>query len=248
MGKKNKVKQQQKAQAAGPQVHKQIHNAQSGKKPVNLNPLEGARFRWLNESLYTDSSSKSFEVFQSDPKLFQAYHTGFRSQASAWPITPVDECCSYITKNMKQGDVIGDFGCGDAKIAQQLNSKMVVHSFDLVSVNPLVTACNIATVPLADKTLDMAIFSLSLMGTDWPKFVAEAQRCLKIGGTLYIAEVQSRVSDFEPFVSAFKGPFQVSHAENEKGKFFVKLILKKMSDKPLKLDGALLKPCLYKKR
>lgn len=212
------------------------------------NTLEGSRFRWLNESLYTEDSGKSFELFQNDPSLFQAYHTGFRSQASAWPITPVDECCGYILKNLKSGSAIGDFGCGDAKIAQQMKDKMKVHSFDLVSLNPLVTACTIADVPLADKTLDFAVFSLSLMGTDWPKFVAEAQRCLKTGGVLYIAEVQSRIPEFQKFVDGFKKAFQVLQAENVKGKYFVRVILKKQNDSNMQLDPALLKPCLYKRR
>lgn len=210
--------------------------------------LDGSRFRWLNESLYTESSSNSFELFQRDPKLFDAYHSGFRSQTRSWPVNPVDECLGYIRSNLKEGSSIGDFGCGDAKLAQVLNASMKMHSFDLVSTNSLVTACNIAHVPLAEKTLDMAVFSLSLMGTDWPKFIAEAQRCLKRGGILYIAEVQSRMGNFEELVSGFKGSFDVMKAENQKERYFVKIILKKTSDNPLFLNHALLKPCLYKKR
>ena len=210
--------------------------------------LDGARFRWLNESLYTESSSHSFDQFQNDPKLFEAYHSGFRTQTKSWPVNPVDECLRFITKNLKPGSVIGDFGCGDAKLAQMLNKSMTVHSFDLVSVNPLVTACNITNVPLEDKSLDMAVFSLSLMGTDWPKFIAEAQRCLRPGGVLYIAEVQSRIPLFEDFVASFSESFQVIKSENIKERYFVTVILKKLKDKAPALDSSLLKPCLYKKR
>ena len=39
-----------------------------------------------------------------------------------------------------------------------------------------VTACNLAKVPLSKASLDVAIFCLALMGTDWTKFVAEV-RC-----------------------------------------------------------------------
>ena len=38
-----------------------------------------------------------------------------------------------------------------------------------------VTACNLAKVPLSKASLDVAIFCLALMGTDWTKFVAEVQ-------------------------------------------------------------------------
>jgi hypothetical protein len=210
--------------------------------------LDGSRFRWLNESLYTESSSNSFEQFQRDPKLFDTYHSGFRSQTVSWPSNPVDECLKYIRANIADGSSIGDFGCGDAKLAQVLKDSMTMNSFDLVSTNPLVTACNIAHVPLPDKSLDMAVFSLSLMGTDWPKFIAEAQRCLKPGGIIYIAEVQSRVSNFTDFVSAFKPSFEILKSNNQKESYFVTVILKKASDKPLCLDNTQLKPCLYKKR
>jgi len=42
--------------------------------------------------------------------------------------------------------VIGDFGCGDAKIARSIPNK--VHSFDLVALNKHVTVCNIEKVHL----------------------------------------------------------------------------------------------------
>merc|ERR1712032_1710322 len=73
----------------------------------------------------------------------------------------------------------------------------VVHSFDLVQINKRVTACNLASVPLADETLDVAVFCLALMGTDWPSFLEEAHRCLRPDGLLHIAEVESRMSDVD---------------------------------------------------
>lgn len=58
---------------------------------------------------------------------------------------------------------MGDFGCGDAKIYKECPNQNV-HSFDLVSEQPYITACDIAHVPLADASLDIAIFCLALMG------------------------------------------------------------------------------------
>jgi ribosomal RNA-processing protein 8 len=42
----------------------------------------------------------------------------------------------------------------------------MVHSFDLVAVNEMVTACDMANVPLQDENIDIAVFCLSLMGTN----------------------------------------------------------------------------------
>lgn len=49
------------------------------------------------------------------------------------------------------------------------------------------------SVPLPDGALDIAVFSLALMGSDYGLFLEEAARTLKKGGRLWIAEV-SRAS------------------------------------------------------
>jgi ubiquinone/menaquinone biosynthesis C-methylase UbiE len=82
-----------------------------------------------------------------------------------------------FVNGLPRGAVVGDFGCGEAKLARSVRHK--VHSFDLVAPNDHVVACDIANVPLADGCLDAVIFSLSLMGTNYPAFLAEAWRVLK---------------------------------------------------------------------
>ena len=43
-------------------------------------------------------------------------------------------------------------------------------------------------VRLADEALDVAVFSLSLMGKNWPEYITEAKRCLVTNGVVIIAE------------------------------------------------------------
>lgn len=158
--------------------------------------LQGAQFRWLNEQLYTTTSDTSFKMMSEDPSRFLVYHEGFRSQAAKWPTNPVEVFLGMLrnrgqqyarNSGSKRELHVGDFGCGDAKIAAELNLKsdkgvhFQVHSFDLVSVNPLMTACDIRSVPLTAGALDVAIFSLALMGTNFLEFIMEAQRTLRTG-------------------------------------------------------------------
>nr|CCC89299.1 unnamed protein product [Trypanosoma congolense IL3000] len=90
--------------------------------------------------------------------------------------------------------VIADMGCGDALIAQTLKPKgYTVHSFDLHAVNEHVTVANIARVPLEKNSVDICVFSLSLMSTDYIKCLYEAFRILKPKRLLKIVEVRSRV-------------------------------------------------------
>uniref|UniRef100_A0A8D0FCE8 Ribosomal RNA-processing protein 8 n=1 Tax=Strix occidentalis caurina TaxID=311401 RepID=A0A8D0FCE8_STROC len=111
--------------------------------------LLGARFRYLNEQLYTCTSREAARLFQSDPEAFEIYHRGFAQQVGRWPEHPVNRI-----------------------------------------------------VPLAAESVDVAVFCLALMGTNLQEILEEANRVLKPGGTLMVAEVASRFEDTRTFVNA----------------------------------------------
>lgn len=112
--------------------------------------------------------------------------------------------------------VVADFGCGDCRLASSVRNP--VHCFDLASLDPRVTVCDMAQVspsvylvfpsdypvqafgaefprptlcalfnvllpqvPLEDESVDVAVFCLSLMGTNIRDFLEEANRVLKPG-------------------------------------------------------------------
>ena len=77
-------------------------------------------------------------------------------------------------------EVIADFGCGKARLAQTLDGKnFKVVSFDLVAANEYVTACDMANTNLFNNSVDIAVFCLSLMGSNLSQFIKEANRVLK---------------------------------------------------------------------
>jgi len=79
------------------------------------------------------------------------------------------------------------------KLVCQKNCPFIVHSFDLVSNgNSLITPCDMANVPLGDKSVDVGVFCLALMGTNIAEFIREAHRILRDNGVIKIAEVRSR--------------------------------------------------------
>ncbi|KAI9877353.1 MAG: 25S rRNA (adenine645-N1)-methyltransferase [Pleopsidium flavum] len=200
--------------------------------------LISARFRHLNQTLYTTPSTHSLSLFAQNPQMFDEYHEGFRRQVGVWPENPVDGYIKTIQERGKQrfesqkgrfrkenkpskraseniegaeqGNTtllplprtastctIADLGCGDALLSQTLATstrklKLKILSFDLHSTNPLVTKADIAHLPLADGSVDVAIFCLALMGTNWIDFVEEAWRVLRWKGELWVAEIKSR--------------------------------------------------------
>ncbi|UKZ73991.1 hypothetical protein TrVFT333_001645 [Trichoderma virens FT-333] len=198
--------------------------------PPKLTPLQAsmreklvsARFRHLNETLYTRPSEEAFQLFQESPEMFDEYHEGFRRQVKVWPENPVDSFLQDIRTRAKirtpgKGRpnapqlpliasclprtagtcTIADLGCGDARLAESLQKdKAKLHldikSFDLQSPSPLVTKADIANIPMEDGSVNVAIFCLALMGTNWLDFVEEAYRLLHWKGELWVAEIKSR--------------------------------------------------------
>ncbi|KAL3233957.1 hypothetical protein MRX96_022719 [Rhipicephalus microplus] len=213
-----------------------------------LSKIRAAQFRMLNEELYTTASDDAVESLKSDPQAFQAYHEGFERQVSKWPVNPVDVIIDSL-RSMPKSTVIADLGCGEAKIAQEL-TRNKVHSFDIIALNEHVTVCDMSKLPLPSQTVDVAVFCLSLMGTNLNMFVLEANRILKKGGMLKIAEVKSRFSTTEGFAKTMKKfGFELAHLD-ESNKMFVLLDFKKARSTTAHphLPTLKLMPCLYKKR
>ncbi|PSK34073.1 hypothetical protein B9Z65_8399 [Elsinoe australis] len=211
--------------------------------PPALTPLQqkmrqkliSARFRHLNETLYTTPSSSSLSLFSESPSIFEDYHAGFRQQVSVWPENPLDVFINAIELRAKAKDprkagkfrkgkgedvvseanggpeqvemlprtggtcTIADLGCGDAQLAQRLTKSGTVRkralkvlSFDLAAPNEFITKADVAKLPLGEGKVDVAVFCLALMGTNWIDFVEEAWRVLRWKGELWVAEIKSR--------------------------------------------------------
>ncbi|KAG6963727.1 hypothetical protein JG688_00008023 [Phytophthora aleatoria] len=211
--------------------------------------IDGGKFRMLNEQLYTTTGDDAFSTFQGDPELFDVYHQGFREMADKWPTNPLDTFIDYVKRHPKT--VVADFGCGDARLAESVPNK--VHSFDLVSRKPIVTACNIADVPLKDASVDIAVYCLALMGTSVREYVREVYRVLNPGGVLKVAEVKSRfesesLGGIEGFVQTLrKLGFDCKH-KDERNKMFVLFEFVKSSRKPQNVGLIEFKACEYKRR
>lgn len=187
--------------------------------------LSGSRFRWINEQLYTITSDDALNLIKDQPALFDEYHEGFRSQVQSWPENPVDTFVNEIKFRSKKvinapgglpglypnkEIVIADMGCGEAQLAldvtqffNKINKKakgrrkvnFKVNSFDLKQTNDRITVADIRHVPMKDESATIAIFCLSLMGTNFLDFIKEAYRILAPRGELWISEIKSRFSD-----------------------------------------------------
>ena len=221
--------------------------------------LQGGKFRWLNEIMYTRNSSEALLMMQETPELYQEYHQGYREQTKQWPERPVDRAIAWLKKKPKDWVVV-DLGCGDAELSVQA-PQHDIRNFDLSSSSPRVTVCNIASLPLEDSSVNVAVFCLSLMGVDYGTFIEEACRVLKSSqGWLWIAEVQSRCVDeqgnsiLDALISRIEQlGFRLKFKSTENSHFF-NIIFEKQASvvfgqrQPPLVPWPQLRACVYKKR
>ncbi|XP_037030982.1 ribosomal RNA-processing protein 8 [Bradysia coprophila] len=213
-----------------------------------IDNLKGSRFRYLNELLYSKPSGEATAVFEDDPTSFQAYHEGYRQQVQQWPLNPLDRMINAL-KRLPRNLVVADFGCGEARLARTIPQK--TYSLDLVAKTEDIIACDMANTPLETGSIDVVVFCLSLMGTNIKDFILEANRVLKDGGQLKIAEVESRFTDIRHFVANIKQcGFELVHQDVSNNLFyFLNFKKTKMVKKTSKTVSSFsLKPCIYKKR
>lgn len=77
--------------------------------------LEGGRFRFINEKLYSTVGKEAFSLFQKQPELFDVYHDGYRNQVEKWPENPLDVFIKFL-QGKPEKLVVADFGCGEARL------------------------------------------------------------------------------------------------------------------------------------
>ena len=153
---------------------------------------------------------------------------------------------------------MADLGCGEARLAQTLKATHPhVHSFDFVALNEHVQVCDIAHTPLKDKSVDIVVFCLSLMGTNLTDFIREAHRILRLRGTMKIVEIASRFENQpKKFIQKIeKLGFHCAKTDaldEEKNtpssKYFFSFDFVKTSEQIQSNSILTLAPCLHKKR
>jgi SAM-dependent methyltransferase len=178
----------------------------------------------MNSRINRTASTVTHKRFREHPDEWEFYHASYRKDRKDWPVIPYEEAIKWFKVEGRWHMVIGDFGCGEAILAASIPNK--VYSFDHIAIDQnVVIAGDMAHVPLDDACLDAAVFSLSLMGSNFVDYLQEAHRCLKLDGHLWIAEPTSRLTDINLFKDLlFKLGFDVAHV-NEKWKFtFIRAI------------------------
>ena len=148
-------------------------------------------FSQMNARIGSSASDTTNRRFNESPDEWYLYHSLYKEARQSWIEVPYAVIAESLSK--RPDWIIGDFGCGEALLSTIIPNK--VFNFDHVAINESVEACDMTRTNLPDETLDVAVFSLSLMGLNWPDYIREAHRVLRPGGFIEIAEPASKWGD-----------------------------------------------------
>ncbi|MGC2575042.1 MAG: DEAD/DEAH box helicase family protein [Candidatus Nitrosopolaris sp.] len=94
-----------------------------------------------HQRINSEYSETTHTRMQENPEEWLEYHRQLGAQRKAWSVDPLREIISRI-KTMSPRLKVGDFGCGEAKLMEEVGHDRVI-SFDHVAINDKVIACEV---------------------------------------------------------------------------------------------------------
>ncbi|CAL6062909.1 Ribosomal_RNA-processing protein [Hexamita inflata] len=232
-----------------PQQKQQNTKIQKCKSEGKETHTDSDQFRLMNQQIYTSDTSASFKKFSSKPELFVQYHQEYAQKIQNWKKKPFDVVCDLIAKHPSL-QRLADVGCGDAQIARKFGNQFEVVSFDMGSNEnnkDFVTICNMTSLPVMYvEYFDVALYCLSIMGTNQRDILNQAKKVIRKGGQLWILEVSSRLKNKKVYIRGVESfGFKLLEFKEIGGYFFASIFEK---EKFGKFDGVdkILEPSICK--
>ena len=151
----------------------------------------------LHQKYKTMNSQTLHKHFEENPDKWDEYHKISQANEESFPDEeiPRNKMIEFLEKRpSKRKKVVVDLGCGHAEINQHFkdNKRFEFHNFDHHSSSEVVISKDIKNTGMEDYSVDIAILSLAMWGSNCKEYINEAYRILDTGGTLLIAEAYKR--------------------------------------------------------
>ena len=122
------------------------------KIPLNPKQIEYKRselgdFSELNKNWSTSNSKTIQKRLNLDKTEWEYYHSLYREKRKSWNEIPYIEIAKKIKERPEW--IVADMGCGENLLSKEVSNK--VHAFDYVAIDKNVIACDMSSIPLADK-------------------------------------------------------------------------------------------------
>jgi uncharacterized protein (DUF736 family) len=159
-------------------------------QPSDIGQLHKTYLRMRSDNLH--------QKFKENPQLWQEYHAIRKNTFAHYDHDSIPS--NIIIRKLekiktKHKKIVVDMGCGQAPIAHHFLEKndprFTFHNYDHISGgDTIIQEVNISHLTEEDSSVDIAIMSLALWGTqeDCTQYIKEAYRILESGGKFYICD------------------------------------------------------------
>jgi ubiquinone/menaquinone biosynthesis C-methylase UbiE len=164
------------------------------------------------------NSKTTKKMFDDNDTLWHEYHDkrdhSFKGYDKQEEI-PINKIISYLETKKNYKIKILDLGCGRNLIRKHFknNENFNIKGYDYISHNKSIK-CDISELHDEDGTIDICIFSQSLMGSNWKEYIKEAKRVLRYNGEIIISESIERYEIIKEYIEEIK--LHIKMSENKK--------------------------------
>ena len=220
-----------------------ISQKEPTKKSTTIKPIEIKKQKEIDEKRHTriyseyqeltkkmsiQNSETTNKMFEDKTDLWHKYHDSrdfsFKGYDKLEEI-PVNKIINYLKSKANRKLKILDLGCGRNLIKEHFknNNKLQIIGYDHVSYNNSIK-CNISKLPDEDETVDICIFSQSLMGSNWKEYINEASRVLRFNGEIIISESIERYDVIKNYIDELGYIIKSSVYENTNRWFYLHVL------------------------
>lgn len=177
---------------------------ETNREDITANPKIDETSREYTESIVNEthrkanieSTSTTHKRFTENRGEWHTYHNSRDRLRAEWGEDPQDVIAAKINESGAHG-IIADMGCG----RNELKSKITSYydkwlSFDHVANDETVIEADTTNLSkyIADESLGVVVYCLSIWGRNKGDYFKEASRILKRGGTMYVAEPTDKLN------------------------------------------------------
>ena len=183
------------------------------KKEREYKPAYLGEFSEMNKTWNISNSKTTHTRLKEDISEWVKYHELYTNARKNWDEIPYKVIANKIKARPEW--IVADFGCGENLLSKEINN--IVYAFDHIAIDDTVISCDISHTPLSNKSIDVAVLSLSLMGSNHLDYIKEAYRTLKHMGILIISEPLNRwvdkIDEFQQSIEDIGFTFSIEYSE-----------------------------------
>jgi hypothetical protein len=174
------------------------------KSPTSHKRPPPSHYQEIGKKMSTQTSCNTSTMFKDSEQLWHDYHNARDHSFKGYleqDLLPVNTIIEYLETKKKYKMNILDLGCGRNEIYMHFKDyeKFTITGYDHVSYNDSISQ-DISHLPVEDGTINICIYSQSLMGSNWNEYLKEGQRVLGFGGEMIIVESIERYDIIKKYI------------------------------------------------